>query len=518
MSVMLLLILALVSMTPRWPETPSWLVTPSWLEESLGPVAPLLATTCCLALVWLAGSVIARNCCRAIRREPGQARQLLKHFHARQRNYFLVLNLAFLGSLYFLGWGDFISRKCWDETHHVSWPGRQLVLLAPLLAGLVCSWARFYDPERTVHDQESRIRSQGLGVRGQEVRGRPSEAPFLSRAAYIGLQVRFNLLLIVPPLVLMLLREICHWAIPGLRNNPDFDPIFITMFLFAALVGMPWLLRIFLGLRQLPPGPLRDRLEATSRRLNFRCSAIVLWNTRQSSANAMVTGILPWPRYIVLTDQLLRDLSPEEVEAVIGHEIGHVKHHHMFFYMMFLFGSLLSLGYLWQLFETFLQSDYVLELVRDWLPALEPWLEKDTLELVSVFSSLLGVALYLFIVFGYLSRYCETQADIFGSRTSSNEVFISALEKVAFLNGIPREKPGWLSSWRHPSIAARVDFLRRMDEEPDMEPRFQRRIGLFKWSLALGLAAVLVTLWIVVPKENETRGQTSEVRGQVFDL
>ena len=127
--------------------------------------------------------------------------------------------------------------------------------------------------------------------------------------------------------------------------------------------------------------------------------------------------------------------------------------------------------------------------------------------MVSAFPPLLAVALYLFVVFGYLSRYCETQADIFGSRAISSEVFISALEKVAILNGIPREKPGWLSSWRHPTIANRVHFLRCMGEQPGLEPRFQRRIGLFKWGLSISLAAVLTTLIIVTPRKNETNNE-----------
>jgi STE24 endopeptidase len=273
--------------------------------------------------------------------------------------------------------------------------------------------------------------------------------------------------------------------------------------LIMALLIMPWMLRIFLGLRPLPAGPLRDRLEATIRRLKFRFSALLLWNTRNSSANALVTGILPWPRYIVLTDQLLRDLTVEEVEAVIGHEIGHVKHHHMTFYMMFLFASLVSLGLIWESCEIFLQSAYARNFANDWLPALAPWLETKNFELIAAFPPLLAVAAYLFIVFGYLSRCCETQADIFGSRTVSSEAFISALEKVAILNGIPREKPGWLSCWRHPTIAKRVDFLRRMGEDPTLEPRFQRRVGVLKWSLALGLAAVLATLLLFVPDERK---------------
>ena len=74
---------------------------------------------------------------------------------------------------------------------------------------------------------------------------------------------------------------------------------------------------------------------------------------------------------------------------------------------------------------------------------------------------------YIFVVFGFLSRRCERQADIFGCRTMSCSqpdctshtgpdelaprgrglcatgigTFIDALEKVAQLNGISRHRP-----------------------------------------------------------------------------
>ena len=478
MSVMLLLILVLVSMQPIWPEAPQWL-------DDL-PGGPLTATCGSLTLVWIVGSLYTSLCCWAVRSDPTQARRRLRHFQSRQKIYFFLLTGTFLASCYFLGWGDYVSVLWWDEGRRVFWPGKQLALLAPFLLGLTCSWARFYDAEKTVYQAES-----------------GSDRPFLSRRAYLGLQVRFNLLLIAPPLMLMLLKDSFSWAWPAVRHSELAEYVFFSVFLLVFLLGMPWMLRLFLRLRPLPEGPLRERLEATVRRLKFRFSGILLWNTRHTSANAFVTGILPWPRYIVLTDQLLRDLAAEEVEAVIGHEIGHVKHYHMFFYMIFLFASFTSLELLWQLCQICLRSTFVLDLV----PALRPWMEKESFELISAFPLLLAMALYLFVVFGYLSRYCETQADIFGSRTISNEVFISALEKVAILNCIPRDKPGWLSSWRHPTIANRVDFLRRMGEDPGLERRFQRRIGLFKWSLALALCVILVTLLNVVPYDNPVDGK-----------
>jgi STE24 endopeptidase len=72
--------------------------------------------------------------------------------------------------------------------------------------------------------------------------------------------------------------------------------------------------------------------------------------------------------------------------------------------------------------------------------------------------------------------------------------FISALNKVADLNGISRRKPGWLQSWLHASIARRVEFLERLTTDRALEARFQRRLGLLKWGLLVGLVAALAAL------------------------
>jgi STE24 endopeptidase len=121
------------------------------------------------------------------------------------------------------------------------------------------------------------------------------------------------------------------------------------------------------------------------------------------------------------------------------------------------------------------------------------------------------------LVFGFLSRRCERQADIFGCRAVSclnprcnghdHEtelspkggglcstgilIFIEALEKVAHLNGISRDRPGWLQSWQHSTIACRVAFLRRLLEDPSLARRFQRRVSLIKWGLFLVVGAIL---------------------------
>jgi STE24 endopeptidase len=130
------------------------------------------------------------------------------------------------------------------------------------------------------------------------------------------------------------------------------------------------------------------------------------------------------------------------------------------------------------------------------------------------------VLFYIFSVFGFLSRRCERQADVFGCRAVSCldpaccghteetplpcrgsglcptgiHTFIRALEKVALINGISRDRPGFFQSWQHSTIARRVAFLRGMLAEPDVEPAFQSRLWRVKSGLLAGLLAALVAL------------------------
>jgi STE24 endopeptidase len=237
-----------------------------------------------------------------------------------------------------------------------------------------------------------------------------------------------------------------------------------------------------------------------------------VWNTRQGVANAMVVGLLPRLRFVVLTDRLLLDLTSDEVEAVFGHEVGHVKHHHMPLYFSFLSISLMVLLGVWELVVPYLASG------SGALAGFErAGLSPSDWTWPMVIGSLV---VHIFVVFGFLSRRCERQADIYGCRAVSCDnpdcqghedeavrqargrslcptgikTFVSALEKVAELNGISRSRPGWLQSWQHSTIACRVEFLQRMLIDPAIEPRFQRRVFLVKWGLMVGLCALLVLL------------------------
>ena len=129
--------------------------------------------------------------------------------------------------------------------------------------------------------------------------------------------------------------------------------------------------------------------------------------------NACVTGILPGFRYVLLTDALIESLSPLEIAAVFGHEIGHIAHRHLLYFAFFFMGSLGVLTVLAEIVSTGWSVGRAVGLAdsvdaggrqRRGPGRRAAWACWD---------------LYFWIVFGQLSRRFERQADVFGSKVVS---------------------------------------------------------------------------------------------------
>ncbi len=507
MPFLLLLLLTLILLPESWSQ-PLWHVA--------GPRDFILSA----ALTWLGvalvlgfARVIASRVTRGLAVHPGHRERLLRDYGRLRTYHVFVLLGTYAASVYAAGWGWTVQSLCRYDGEMV--PGAELFVLAPFLVALVLSWVIFYDAERALHDSG-------------EPESPESAEPYWSRAAYVGFHVRQNLALICAPLLLLLLMKGLHRAFPKSATGSAGWAITAggALLSLTVIVTMPWLLRLALGLKPLPAGPLRGRLEGTARRLGFRCNNILVWNTRGGVANAMVAGVVPWLRYVILTDRLMTELTPDEVEAVFGHEMGHAKHHHMMLYLGFLAVSVVLVGVIWSWIAT-----VVFKLPSD---------QVDTTLASVPLVMMLGA--YIFVVFGFLSRRCERQADVFGCRAVSCDrpdccghdessalaalpprehgwrrvldvfvrpvrplrgtylcptgirTFIEALEKVARINGISRDRPGWLSSWQHSTIARRVEFLQDVLADRALERHFQRRVAFTKAALFAALVAALVAL------------------------
>jgi Zn-dependent protease with chaperone function len=500
MSFLLMVFLTLVCLYEGYPEP----------RFGLTPGGGSLLTWLGVAALGLEAWWIARRLSRPLTRDPTLRDRLLHRYEWARFYHQLILVGCYLLALFVFGWGWVVWKGELPEGDN-SPHGAELLLLAPFLTAQLLSWAFFYDADRALNraahpfvDLEPRGRAWLEPERGSLAAG----PPLGGRVAYVAFQFRQKLALaLIPVLLLIAQKETCR-LFPWIEQHLTKIGLVAVVGLFVA---MPWIVRLVWALKPLPDGPLRQRLLATARRLHFRCSNVLMWNTRSSMANAMVIGIVPWARYVVFTDRLVEDFSEDEVEAVFGHEVGHIKYHHMLYYLGFLLASIFVLG--------ILAGDlhkWAGEVVPAWFPRTDRG-DNGPGAMVSLAAALLA---YVFVVFGFLSRRCERQADIFGCRAVSCRrpdclghlpdqplpargqglcatgirTFIRALEKVALVNGISRDRPGFLQSWQHSTIARRVDFLQRVLADPSLESRFQLRVALVKWALFVALGGTLLLL------------------------
>jgi len=495
MPLLMLLVLYLACLPSEW-------LKPEWLDSVAGASA---ASWGVILLGVAAAAVIVAYVRRRLLLDPQQRDDIVRRYSSLRFYHLIYLLGAYLVALYLLGWGWAVQTACNVNWHggSILAPGAELVLLLPMFAGLVLSWLFFYGAERALYD---------TAPPGSSAR------PLWGRAGYVAFHLRQNLAMVLVPVILLVGTKALSRVWPALFEHPWFQyGSFAALIVLIAV--LPFLLRLLLGFRPLPAGPLRDRLLRVAQRLNFRCSEIMLWNTRNGVANALVVGVVPMLRYVVLSDRLIADMDDDEVDAVFGHEAGHVKHHHMLYYMGFLFVSLAALASGFEWVRPTIAERFGLA------PHGEYWIAP----------ALVGaLGAYIFVVFGFLSRRCERQADIHGCRAVSCgrddcaghentplparagglcrtgiRTFIGALDKVAALNGMNRSRPGWLQSWQHSTIERRIRFLEQMERDPTLEPRFQRRVGLVKWGLMIGLVLLLGLMRWAEPEPEPTRPAVS---------
>jgi len=436
---LILAVLAALAVAEHAPCQPVSAVGPRLIAAGSSMlVVPLFALVC-------SGWVVRR-----LRRDDRHQGSLLARFRILRRVH-VVLWLGVAGFvLYWLDWPRLV-RGNWRLGQTVLLD--ELLILAPLLVPLVLSWTAFYEVDRAVRAGDERS----------------------TRREYLGLHVRHYLgVSLLPVLGLLATQDAAELLVPGVLATPYAAVVYVTPIGLLFLL-FPSFLRRLWKTRPLPAGPLRDRLAAAAARAGFRARDILIWETNGMVVNAAVAGFLPRLRYVFLSDALLARLTNEEVEAVFGHEMGHVTHRHLGLRVLAMLPPL-----------TLYLS----------LEQLSPGMAASTLfggggHIAGALLVLALMAVYLLVVFGAYSRLLESQADLAGCRLAvadgqrpSTEVFTSALEKLAAAGGVNRRIPGW----QHASVARRVDFLSRAAREPRLGRRFECLLG---WLNRLLLAAAL---------------------------
>ncbi|HEY4904098.1 MAG TPA: M48 family metallopeptidase [Candidatus Sulfotelmatobacter sp.] len=224
--------------------------------------------------------------------------------------------------------------------------------------------------------------------------------------------------------------------------------IFMALFVGLAQLAPVVLFPIFYKFEPLENEDLRRRLVVLSQRAGTRVRGVYRWKLSEKSkkANAALTG-MGRTRRIILADTLLDNYQPEEIEAVLAHELGHHVHRHIL-KSIFVQAAITFVG--------FWAANWTLHYAVDqhMFEELSDFANLPLLVLVStVLSFLLMPALNAY------SRFNERQADQYAFESiASVEPFIASMNKLAEQNLAERTPSKWIE-WlfhSHPAISRRV--------------------------------------------------------------
>jgi len=198
---------------------------------------------------------------------------------------------------------------------------------------------------------------------------------------------------------------------------------------------------------------LKQRIEALLARCGFSSSGLFVMDGSKRSAhgNAYFTGFGRAKR-IVFFDTLLEKLTPQEIEGVLAHELGHYHHRHVLKRIAVL--AVVSFVLLWGLGHLIEQSWFY-----DGLKVGAGGTAKGLL----MFSLVLPVFTFpLSPVFSALSRRDEYEADVYAAQQTAAADLVSALVKL-YRDNAATLTPDPLHSLfydSHPPASQRIAHLR----------------------------------------------------------
>ena len=203
---------------------------------------------------------------------------------------------------------------------------------------------------------------------------------------------------------------------------------------------------------KLEEGNLKNDIEKYSKKVGFDLSNIFVidGSKRSTKANAYFSGFGKQKR-VTLYDTLLNKLNDNQIIAVIAHEIGHYKKHHIIFNLIF---STIQTGLML----------YILSLLI-YMPIFSEALgiQSHSFHIGLITFSILytPISEIFSLIFNVFSRKFEYQADHYAKETFNSKHLIEALKvlsKDSLSNLTPHPKYVWWH-YSHPTLAQRIKHL-----------------------------------------------------------
>jgi len=379
-----------------------------------------------------------------------------------------------------------------------------VLALLPTLALWGLGWWAYYPIDRRLREAAMMRRfDRGLPV-----------YPMWTRWQYVWSQYRYQVALLLVPLLLILswfqtleLASARRWAWVSQQSQAWWElGGSVAIFLLA-----PLMIRLIWDTVPLPDGEVRRHLLSMCKTHRVLVRELLLWRTYGGMTNAAVMGLIGPLRFILITDALLQQMPGPHVEAVMAHELAHVRKRHMLWLLVAAVGlmgvvetagvvALASQGI------RFEPSGPSATMTADDLNAVSAgmgglMIPEGEAPRAFVFATMAAASVLWVVGFGWVSRRAERQADSFAVahlvrerggdtvETGDAQTMIGALQQVADLNHIRTER----HSWRHGSIRWRQDYLRSLVGVSIYRLPIDRQM---RWINVLSAAAVVAVVLV----------------------
>jgi STE24 endopeptidase len=228
----------------------------------------------------------------------------------------------------------------------------------------------------------------------------------------------------------------------------SFFVVFMSMFYSTLIVPL------FNKQTPLEQGKLRDAIEKFSNKVGFKLDNIFVidGSKRSTKANAYFSGIGSKKR-IVLFDTLIKDLSINEIVAVLAHEIGHYKKKHV---LTGIIVSIIQTGITLFIFSLFVDNPQLSLALGSDIPSFH-------LGLISFGILYSPISLVTGLIANVFSRKNEYTADSFTKENFKAEPLVKALKKLSSknLSNLTPHPVYVFFHYSHPTLLQRVRALKK---------------------------------------------------------
>lgn len=442
-----------VTITPPLPDL-AWLLIPATLA------------------LWSLFQVVAHRATMKLH-HPGGGRRIQSLYRLLDATRWVSLVVLAVG-IFAFGW-DLWLRALLPSLPLLD----ELLVASPVLLTLIFTWWSMAPVERAMQELTIIRRLDEGGV----------VAPLPTRWQSVWQHMRFTMLLVLVPISLMIAwHDTLALAPQWLGASGEWLAGNATWLSWlgigSILILTPLIMRVLWDTVPLADSALRDRIRGVCDAHRVRVTGPLVWRTHGSMVNGAILGVF-WPvRYLLLTDALLERMAPQHLDAIVAHEVAHVRKRHMLWLGVVVTASAVASGWMLELFYRAFATE-------------------TNAVLISAAATPIAFVIAL-AAFIFTSQRFEWQADAFsvqhlarasGHQTiddSSAATVAATLGEVAHANGMSIDKV----SLRHGSIATRQRKVRELVGQPVSGvpiDRLAQRIKIIAAiTLIAGLAAMLL--------------------------